>query len=193
MNRNVNETENIKKSYRLGVIVGRFQDLHKGHEMIISKAVELCDEVGVFIGSAQESGTNKNPFPYELREELLRNVFGDRIRIYPLPDMGLGNVPAWGDFVLWNVSERFGRYPDLLISGKEGRRIDWFDNAARLAISELYVPKSIDISGTRMREMFLNDEEEEWRKYTNPANWHEYGKLRELFLLAKDRTETNSI
>lgn len=182
-----------KKSYRLGVIVGRFQTLHRGHEMIIDKAVELCDEVGIFIGSSQESGTNKNPYSYELRRELLENVYGEQVKIYPLPDAGLGNVPAWGDYVLRHVKDRFGRYPDLLVSGKEGRRIDWFDNAAELAISELYVPKSINISGTKMREMMENDQEEEWKTYTNPANWHEYGKLRKLFLLAKDRNETKSI
>lgn len=182
-----------KKSYRLGIIVGRFQDLHKGHEMIISKALELCDQVGVFIGSSQEAGTNKNPFSYELRKELLENVYGDLLKIYPLPDAGLGNVPAWGDYVLQNVKERFGRYPDLLVSGKEERRIDWFDNAAELAISELYVPKSVDISGTRMREMFLNNEEEAWKNYTNPANWHEYAKLRDIYLSAKDRMDTKSV
>jgi len=182
-----------KKSYRLGIIVGRFQTLHLGHEMIIDKAVELCDEVGIFIGSSQESGTNKNPYSYELRKKLLTNVYGDRVKIYPLPDAGLGNVPAWGNYVLSNVKDRFGRYPDLLVSGKESRRIDWFDNAAELAISELYVPKSIDISGTEMRELFLADDEAGWRKFVDPANWKEYEVLKKDFLNAKDNMETDSI
>jgi len=182
-----------KKSYRLGIIVGRFQILHRGHEMIIDKAAELCDEVGIFIGSSQESGTNKNPYPYELRKKLLTNVYGDRVKIYPLPDAGLGNVAAWGDYVLQHVKERFGRYPDLLVSGKESRRIDWFDNAAELAISELYVPKSIDISGTEMRELFLADDRETWKGFVNPANWNEYEELKLGFLNAKDNLKTDSI
>ena len=182
-----------KKSYRLGILVGRFQTLHRGHEMIIDKAVELCDEVGIFIGSSQESGTNKNPYTYELRKELLENVYGDRVKIWPLPDAGLGNVPAWGDYVLAHVKERFGRFPDLLVSGKEGRRIDWFDNAADLAISELYVPKSIDISGTQMRELFLKDDRKTWEQYVNPANHHLYDRLKKEFLQAMNNTETDSI
>ena len=182
-----------EKPYRLGILVGRFQTLHTGHEMIIEKAIELCDEVGIFIGSSQESGTNKNPFSYELRKEILENVFGDRVQIFPLPDLGVGNVAAWGDYVLENVTNRFGRYPDLLISGKESRRVDWFDNAADLAISELYVPKSIDISASEMRDLFIQDNEEEWRKFTNPANWHEYEKLRTIVLRSKDNMETDSI
>lgn len=182
-----------KKPYELGILVGRFQTLHTGHEMIIKKAIALCDEVGIFIGSSQESGTNKNPFTYELRKEILENVFGDEVKIYPLPDLGVGNVAAWGDYVLENVKERFGRYPDLLVSGKEERRIDWFDNAQDLAISELYVPKSVDISASQMRELFIQDNEEEWKKYTNPSNYHEYQKLRELVLSSKDNLNTDSV
>ena len=48
------------KPYKLGITVGRFQTFHKGHQVMIDKAIELCDKVGVFVGSSQESGTNKN-------------------------------------------------------------------------------------------------------------------------------------
>jgi len=188
-----NHMKKQKKPYQLGVLVGRFQTLHLGHEMIIQKAIELCDEVGIFIGSSQESGTNKNPFSYELRKEILETSLGEAVRVFPLPDLGVGNVPAWGDYVLANVKERFGRYPDLLVTGKEGRRIDWFDNAQNLAISELYVPKSIDISGTQMREFFMTGDRENWQKYVNPANWKNYDRLREIVCSCYDRMETDSI
>ena len=72
------------KSYKLGITIGRFQTFHKGHQVMIDKAIELCEKVGVFIGSSQESGTNKNPFSYEMRESILKKIYGDRISIYPL-------------------------------------------------------------------------------------------------------------
>ena len=184
---------NKKKPYTLGILVGRFQTLHAGHEMIIEKACELCDEVGIFVGSSQEAGTNKNPFSYELRADILHSVFGDTVKIFPLPDLGIGNVPAWGDYVLSNVYRRFGRYPDLLVSGKESRRIDWFDNAEELAISELYVPKSIDISASRMRELFVEDARSEWESYVNPAIHGRYDELRQIVLSSHDNLETDSI
>ena len=53
-----------KKPYKLGVLVGRFQTFHTGHEEIIRKAIELCEQVWIFVGSSQESGTLKNPFSY---------------------------------------------------------------------------------------------------------------------------------
>ena len=116
-----------EKPYRLGVTVGRFQTFHSGHEYMLQKAIDLCDTVGVFVGSSQESGTLKNPFSYETRENMLKTVFGDKIRVYPLPDIGVGNNTKWGEYVLKNILDRFGSYPDLLVSGKEERRLNWFD------------------------------------------------------------------
>ena len=63
------------KPFRLGITVGRFQTFHKGHQYMIDKAVALCESVGVFIGSSQESGTAKNPFSYETRERLLKKIY----------------------------------------------------------------------------------------------------------------------
>lgn len=182
-----------KKPFQLGIIVGRFQTFHLGHEDMIRTAVALCDEVGVFIGSSQESGTYKNPFTYEQRKEMLKALFGDSIRVYPLPDIGVGNNAKWGDYVLKNVQERFGRAPDLLISGKEERRLDWFDSVAGLRIAELYIPKTIDISATQMREWLIADNRDEWRRYTPQKLWNSYESMREAVLSAKENTKTDSI
>ena len=157
-----------KKPYKLGIIVGRFQNIHAGHEEMIEKALELCDRVAVFVGSSQESGTNKNPFSYELRRELLTRLFGDKILIYPLPDIGVGNNSRWGDYVLRNVEERVGMLPDLLVSGKESRRKDWFDGVEGVSIAELYIPKTIDISASRMRTYLETDDFDSWKQFTIP-------------------------
>ena len=181
------------KPYKLGILVGRFQTIHLGHEKMVNTALHLCRQVGVFVGSSQESLTSKNPFSYEIREEMLHAVFGDAIRVYPLPDIGVGNNPRWGDYVLQNVEARFSCLPDLLVSGKEARRLDWFDSVAGLAISELYIPKSIDISATEMRQFFLADDFESWKKHTNPRLWSKYPELRQIVLASQSRRETDSI
>jgi cytidyltransferase-like protein len=182
-----------KKAFSLGVTVGRFQTFHTGHEYMIDKAIRICDTVGVFVGSSQESGTEKNPFSYETRERLLKKLFGDRIAVYPLPDIGVGNNSSWGDYVLKNIRERFGRAPELLVSGKEARRVDWFDSARGVNVAELYLPKIIDISATKMREFFITDNFEEWKKYTNPKLWDEYESLRAEVLVSKDNHFTASL
>lgn len=180
------------KPFSLGIMVGRFQTLHSGHEYMIRTALSLCDQVALFIGSSQESGTAKNPFSYATRESLLRLLFGEHIQIFPLPDIGVGNNSDWGEYVLRNVNARLGRNPDLLISGKELRRVSWFDGLD-VNISELYIPKTIDISASQMRTFFLENDEESWRRYTNRNLWSQYDKLRTQVLEAKDNLETDSI
>lgn len=181
------------KPFTLGIMVGRFQTLHSGHEFMIDKAIELCDEVGIFVGSSQESGTNKNPFSYELRKELLETIYGDSIKIYPLSDIGVGNTSKWGDYVLQNVLDRFGKYPDLIVSGRESRRVDWLSGDIGKTIAEIYVPKTIEISASQMRDFFVENNFDEWKKYTNPKYWDKYETLRKIVLESMNNTETESI
>lgn len=181
------------KPYRLGILVGRFQTLHSGHTDMINRAIELCDKVGIFVGSSNESRTSKNPFSYETREDMLKTVFGNEVFVFPLPDIGVGNNSTWGDYVLKNVVDRFGEMPDLLVSGKEARRVSWFDSVDGASIAELYIPKTIEISATEMRDFLINDDCESWKKYTDSKLWGKYEKLRQEVLLSKDNSETYSI
>ena len=182
-----------KKPYRLGILVGRFQTLHTGHEDMIRQAAALCETVGIFVGSSQESGTSRNPFSYELRKEMLTAVFGDAVTVHPLPDAGLGNTAAWGDYVLRNVRERFGRLPDLIVSGREARRTSWFDGEEGGHAAELYVPKTVEISASELRGYLLSDDRESWARWVNPALLPLYPKLREAVLLAQGSDDTASV
>lgn len=174
-------------------MVGRFQTLHAGHEFMIDKAVELCGKVAIFIGSSQEAGTLKNPFSYEVRKRLLKEIYGDSVDIFPLPDIGVGNNSAWGDYVLENVMDKLGEYPDLFVSGTESRRLSWLDSMEKQNVSQLYIPKTIDISASKMRQFFIDDNIEEWKKYSNQKIWHNYAELRTIVLDSQENIQTSSI
>lgn len=182
-----------KKPYKLGIIVGRFQTFHKGHEYMIGSALALCERTGLFIGSSQESRTNKNPFTYEEREKILRTVFGDRLEIRPLPDIFAGNTVEWGKYVLSQAESCFGEKPELLVSGKEERRINWFDDAGEIQLAELYVPKIVDVSATLLREMLIEDREAEWKQYTPEVLWGMYGDMRNAVLASAENYDSHSI
>ena len=160
---------------------------------MIDQALALCEQVGVLIGSPQESGTGKNPFTYEMRESILKKIYGDRIRIFPLPDIGVGNNSRWGEYVIDRVIEYFGEAPDLLISGKEDRRTEWFDGERGRTIAELYVPKTIDISASRMRKFLVNSEFETWKEYCDERLWADFPEMRKIVLESADHQETASI
>ncbi len=183
----------MDKPFSLGIMVGRFQTMHIGHEQMIQIALDLCQEVGIFIGSSQESGTQKNPFSYEIRRGFIKDVFGDAVKVAPLPDIGVGNNSRWGEYVLENVEKTFGKQPDLLISGKEARRLDWFDGIRGLTIAELYIPKSIDISASEMRSYFLQNNKEVWKTYMNPKQWDKYDMLRAIVEASQRIEETSSL
>ncbi|MBP5730554.1 MAG: adenylyltransferase/cytidyltransferase family protein [Clostridia bacterium] len=184
------------RPYATGLIVGRFQIFHIGHRNIVRAALKLCDRVLVLIGSSQEAGTAKNPLSYETRRDVIAEVFRretgrGRLLIAPLPDLGVGNVPAWGNYVYSSASEVLGTPPELFVTGREERRISWFDDNP--AISELYVPKTVDISATQLREFLAAGDALQWRIFTDPANHHRFDELREAVLRSAGNTETASL
>ena len=181
------------KPFGLGIIVGRFQTFHLGHQDVIDRAFALCGAVGVFIGSSQESGTEKNPFSYDTRRALIKKVYGKSVSVFPLPDIGVGNTARWGEYVLENVRGRFGRLPDVLISGKEERRAEWLDGESGKRVFELYVPKSVEVSATAMRKFLVDGDRASWERYTDPALHGEFDALRAAVLGSMGNTDTASV
>ena len=81
-----------------GLVVGRFQPFHKGHQALIDQAIEDCVNVVVAIGSADAKQDARNPFTTEERIAMLRAVYGDRVEIVPVPD--LHDAPRWAAHVI---------------------------------------------------------------------------------------------
>ena len=158
------------KLYNIGMIIGRFQVLHRGHESMIKHALELCDKVVVYIGSSQEQRTNTNPFSFEERENMLKCVFETehackRLIIRPLPDIGVGNNDFWGSYVMSTFKKEFHRLPDLYVTGCEKERVSWFTNKLAPTTDELRLTrKNINVSGTWCRQTLLANDYEQWCK-----------------------------
>jgi nicotinamide-nucleotide adenylyltransferase len=166
------------KQYKKGLILGRFQMLHKGHEYIIDRALELCDSVLVLIGSSDKSNTIDNPFDYELRKFMLEEVYKDKIKIAPLPDLGVGNVPAWGDYVLENALKLDG-YPDCIIFGIEAKCDTWFNDNVKEKINFIKVDRQdIKINASTLRQYMYDNEYDKWKEFVNPVLYKYYSMLR---------------
>jgi cytidyltransferase-like protein len=90
MNSNINYKKKffgIKEKYdslnggnikRVAVYIGRFQPLHIGHTTIIDKGLNDYDYLIVFIGSANISDNNKNPYSAFLRKEFVENYIKEK-------------------------------------------------------------------------------------------------------------------
>ena len=65
------------------VICGRFQPFHLNHLSLIKKITESFkkgDELVVIIGSANESRTDRNPFTWKERKEMISSVLKDELK-----------------------------------------------------------------------------------------------------------------
>ena len=183
----------MNRPFRTGLLVGRFQAPHIGHNLIIDKALELCDETVVLIGSAQEERTFKNPFSYAERKMFLQKMYGDALQIYPLDDIGAGNNCTWGSHVYEQAALLHGSYPDLFVSGEESRRNNWFADVEGCNMALLSLPKTIDISATSLRTWLLNDDQENRKSYTDQRLWDLFDFMAETVKQCKDKTDTASI
>ncbi len=89
------------RRFRRGLVVGKFAPLHRGHELVIRRALAECDEVVV----VSYSNPELPGYPAELRERWLEALFpgvrslvvtGERLREWVPPGAGPTEVPANG-------------------------------------------------------------------------------------------------
>ena len=116
----------MNKIYDSGMVVGRFQTFHLGHQHLIDSALQLCDRVLVFVGSSQEYGTERNPLNVETRIRMLRQIYENdkEVMIYPLPDLTEEKdiTPEWGKYVLDNCKRYLYKNPEIFVFGNDTNR-----------------------------------------------------------------------
>ena len=75
------------------IVLGRFQPFHKGHEHLVSAALEKGPTV-IAIGSSQAEMSTDNPWNANEREAMIRAWLGDRdAQIVQIPD--INDPPNW--------------------------------------------------------------------------------------------------
>ena len=180
--------DGILKIFKTGIIVGRFQHIHNGHEKIINIGRNLCDTLLIFVGSYGVEKSLKNPYDYEYRKELITKIYKDDIEngsviIKPLRDLENKDElsPKWGKYVISRATEVLGKSPECIIYGKDKDIFKCFDKETVRNMTEILVDRKIfNISATKMREFLVEDRKSEWKKYANPAIYNEYDNLRKI-------------
>ena len=179
------------KPYDVGLIVGRFQHFHIGHKSLVENAFKLCDRVLILVGSAQESGTLRNPYLPSTRIDVIREIYGrdnDILQVKELNDLTNENdiTADWGRYVLKNVKTHIRKNPSLMVYGNDEFRSKWFDPEDIQDTAELVIPRSrIPISATKLREALVRDDFEYWSKFVDEKTHKMYDRLRKE-LLATD-------
>lgn len=173
----------MQKPYDVGLICGRFQTFHKGHEKLIDTGLLLCDRLLILVGSAQECGTERNPLNITTRVDVIREIYDGNpgIMVYGLPDMTNENdiCPEWGRYLLQNVDRYIYKNPDVMIYGNDESRSAWFDKKDLKNTTELIINREeLPISATMLRRLMVLDQRREWMTYVNPKLHKRYDDLR---------------
>lgn len=110
-----------KKDYDLAVVIGRFQPFHRGHEMLVKEAGKIADKVLVLIGSSFKARNIKDPFTYQERSDVIKNVFKHEkilLETLPLRDY-LYNENLWHEEVQKQVKRVSETSDKICIVGHE--------------------------------------------------------------------------
>lgn len=171
------------KPYDVGMVVGRFQTFHKGHEKLIETGLMLCDRLLIFIGSAQECGTERNPLNINTRTKMLKAIYGDNsnIMIYGLSDLTNENDirPEWGKYLLDNADRYIYKNPEIMIYGNDESRSGWFSKEDLKNTTELIINRAeLPISATMLRQYMVEDNRKAWMELVNPKLHKMYDELR---------------
>ena len=173
----------MNRVYDTGLVVGRFQTFHKGHQRLVDTELQLCDRVLILVGSSQECGTERNPLSIATRMEIIRSVYPDtdRVIIHPIPDLTHENdiTTDWGRYVLSNVDRYIYKAPELMVYGNDEARSRWFDTEDIKDTSEFIINRgALPISATMLRELMVKDDRKSWMQYVDPKLHKYYDRIK---------------
>ena len=167
------------------MVCGRFGHEHIGHVSLFEISMKLCKRTLILVGSAQESGTLRNPYRVETRIEVIRETFpgvpDNILMVRGLNDMTneYDITDDWGRYVIGNVISHMHKFSDLMVYGNDEFRSKWFAPEDLIGTNELIVTRStIPVSATQVRGMLVIDDETAWQKVTHPFIHGMYGRLR---------------
>jgi nicotinamide-nucleotide adenylyltransferase len=158
-----------------GVILFRAQPFHNGHLAQIKRAlVEAMDygfKLYIFVGSADKSGTKRNPIPIDVRLDLIKNSLEGElaaralryIEVVPLDDFSdeANNTPSWGAY-FYRAMCKHTDDTDFIFyySDKPEIALSWFGDNEREHIYFKFLPRvEDDISATHIRALLASYEE----------------------------------
>ena len=147
-----------QKKYHCGMVVGRFEPLHIGHEHLIQIANQLCDQTAVVITYGKKD--DKNPYSIDYINYLIHKVYSKEIRDGKIQTILFeNNIPfdqEYGGKLITEVTKKTSIRPDLIVYGNDKNIERCFSREVRENLDEMIIDrKELDISATKIRNALI--------------------------------------
>lgn len=154
----------------VGLAVMRAQPFG-GHGNLVNEMIWNNEVVIIGLGSAGESRSRENPYTIEERQQMIRNVYGNRVKIVPLQDIGSEQYSNdWVDYVLDKIEKVGLPSPTRYYTGSQADATYYQDR---------FYHESLSYWKTGIRDPLINPN----------SNFYVDDILRELYII--DRYQTN--
>lgn len=173
------------KKYNCGILVGRFEPIHIGHEMLVNIALNDCKKV-VLIVTSNNILDDRNPFDIDFKVHLINKIFKIEIEsenLIVVPFCDKNDIDkSYGEKILSIVKKESLCDADYIIYGDDKDINKCFnkDNVDKLHKVKINRNK-INISATKIREFLSNNDYENLKKYLNPRVYEEIDLLNEKY------------
>ena len=133
-----------------GLLIGRFQPFHLGHQAALEFALSKIDKLYVGIGSSNKPLQRNNPFSAKERKAMIMNSIDDlkRITIYDIPDAQ--------DHLKWIkiISQIVPKF-DIIFSNDDLTRHLY----SKMNVQIMPIPflNRAELSGTYIRDLLIHD------------------------------------
>ncbi len=162
--------------YKHGLTIMRAQPFHIGHQKMIDKMLEQCEQVTVILGSIQEQGTERNPLNYTNRKKMIQNVYRakeDYARLKIIGLFDINNPAEWAAYVLDFMAESFPdlERPDVYYAGSS-YDAHWFkSNFENIEIVDRTAQDFPFVTGSMVRDM-IKFGDVRWKNFIHPENFN---------------------
>ena len=177
---------------RVGLAIMRLQPLHRGHCLTINEMIQKCEVAIIGLGSTNKKPDKHDPFTPDVRMQMIRNVYGDRVKIIPLVDLNAASKSEWVDYVFQKISklgmpeptdyftgseadavwynEHFAKRPNILDYGT--RRHYVAEGNQRMPVRFLHIVdrRQNEIPSASEIRMFIDLHSNEWKKWVPYVN-----------------------
>lgn len=158
-----------------GVFLTRCQPLTSAHVGIIEMIAKENEQVCVIIGSADKSGTERNPFDIESRIEFIEKslYYIPNLIVFGLNDWenenNVDTLKNWGHYLYYNVISRINNKKfNFYYSDGEDILNTWFDEEVRPYINYVINDRNVTFDGlsaTKVRNLILDKKFDEVRPF----------------------------